>query len=75
MKDRKPFKLTRPIQLYNIFQVFANAYLVYEVMFADYIFLLACIFLCFSHREYRVDGLLSTALSANQWIIVHPNRL
>ncbi|ENN70437.1 hypothetical protein HUJ04_002064 [Dendroctonus ponderosae] len=30
MKDRKPFKLTRTIQLYNIFQVFANAYLVYE---------------------------------------------
>ncbi|XP_050310158.1 elongation of very long chain fatty acids protein 7-like [Anthonomus grandis grandis] len=30
MKDRKPFKLTRTIQIYNIFQVFANAFLVYE---------------------------------------------
>ncbi|CAG9760042.1 unnamed protein product [Ceutorhynchus assimilis] len=30
MKDRKPFKLARTIQLYNIFQVLANIYLVHE---------------------------------------------
>ncbi|XP_066253207.1 very long chain fatty acid elongase 7-like [Euwallacea similis] len=30
MKNRKPFQLARTIQIYNIFQVVANAFLVYE---------------------------------------------
>lgn len=31
MKDRKPFELKTIINIYNIIQIFANAYLVYKI--------------------------------------------